>query len=101
MSTPILPAHPLPMVHTNGTGAETLLDGYRAASAAVRAARETIRQIEFNARDYYVIDDNAWTLARNARQVMQSALLEFENDLMDHAIVASDARKAEGQEDDS
>ena len=57
-----------PTIHTNGTGSQTLLDGYVSAFLAVRGAIDDIRRIEFNARDYYPQGDQAWPAARNEMQ---------------------------------
>ena len=54
----------LPMIHTNGTSAKMLFEGYLKAYEACRETLEAIEGIEFNARDYYPIHPNAWSEAR-------------------------------------
>ena len=50
----------LPHVHLNGTGPQTLFDGYLKAYEACRDALEVIQAIEFNARDYYPLSYSTW-----------------------------------------
>lgn len=61
MSEPIFPT-----VHTNGTSAQCLFDGY---VAAYRAANDLLdvcgEKIEFNGRDYYPQGPEAFTAAQN------------------------------------
>jgi hypothetical protein len=54
----------LPSVHTNGTGKDMLMRGYKNALKAVRAAEEAMDQIEFNPRDYYPQGETAFEEAR-------------------------------------
>jgi hypothetical protein len=88
---PTIPAHPLPMIHSNGTGAASLLADYRAAWDACRLAREALAKVEFNARDYYVLHPGAWTEAREAREVAFRMLDAVAEHCMAHAMHASDA----------
>jgi hypothetical protein len=61
MSEPII----LPIIHLNGTGPDTLREGYVAAMSACSAALDIAQKIEFNARDYYPSEDPlAWSKAR-------------------------------------
>ena len=55
----------LPMIHLNGTGAETLRDNYLDASNAVREAMDLCQKVEFNARDYYPLGEGAYPKARD------------------------------------
>ena len=52
-----------PTIHTNGTGAQMLLDGYTAAANACYVAEQAIIAIEFNGRDYYPQGPDAWKQA--------------------------------------
>jgi hypothetical protein len=52
----------LPVIHSNGTSAETLCEDYLRARRAVIAAMEALSQVEFNARDYYpLVDLDRWS----------------------------------------
>jgi hypothetical protein len=73
-----------PTVHLNGTGYKDLWNGYEAAYEAVRAAQEALGKIEFNARDYYVQDADAFTKARDHRYEQCKALAQVEEYLLQH-----------------
>jgi len=53
----------LPAIHSNGTSAKCLTEGYTEARHAVEAAISQLSKVEFNSRDYYVQNNNAWTSA--------------------------------------
>ena len=63
-----------PTVHLSGTSAAALLEGYEAATAAVTAACNALRDAAPNARDYYPQGPDAWTKARDAYQDDLTAL---------------------------
>lgn len=75
-----------PTVHLNGTSAKDLWEGYEAAYEAVRAAQEALGNIEFNARDYYVQDADAFTKARDHRIEQRQALDNVEEYLLQHLL---------------
>ena len=75
-----------PTVHLNGTGYKDLWSGYEAAYEAVRAAQEALGKIEFNARDYYVQDADAFTKARDHRYEQCKALAQVEEYLLQHLL---------------
>lgn len=75
-----------PTVHLNGTSHKDLYAGYEAAYHAVRAAQEAIGNIEFNARDYYVQDSDAFTKARDHRNEQRQALAQVEDYLLQHLL---------------
>ena len=75
-----------PTVHLNGTGYKDLWNGYEAAYEAVRAAQEALGKIEFNARDYYVQDADAFTKARDHRYEQCKALAQVEEYLLQHLL---------------
>jgi len=75
-----------PTVHLNGTGYKDLWNGYEAAYEAVRAAEEALGKIEFNARDYYVQDADAFTKARDHRYEQCKALAQVEEYLLQHLL---------------
>lgn len=91
----MIPEHPQPIIHTNGTGAKTLLEDYRAAFTAIREAIEKFERIEFNARDYYVSrEPDAFMRARAARQHVFNQLKEAKVYCLAHAMTASEAIKS-------
>jgi len=75
-----------PTIHLNGTSAKDLWQGYEAAYDAVRAAQEALGKIEFNARDYYVQDADAFTKARDHRNEQRQALANVEEYLLQHLL---------------
>ena len=53
----------LPAIHSNGTSAQCLTEGYTEARLAVEAAIDQLSKVEFNSRDYYVQNIGAWNSA--------------------------------------
>jgi hypothetical protein len=82
-----------PTIHSNGTGYKDLWEGYETAYNAVRDAQKAIGKIEFNARDYYVQDADAFTKARDHRIEQQQALAQVEEYLLQHLISLQDQEK--------
>ena len=74
------PTIQFPIVHSNGTGARDLTEGYSKAAAAVADAISALRAIEFNARDYYPVD-GAWNKALAEQSARVVKLHEVKNDL--------------------
>lgn len=68
---------PLPSVHLNGTGRKTLSEGYFNAYSKLQEADRAFREIEFNARDYYVQGPGAWPQARTERDAMHAKFEEL------------------------
>jgi len=64
----------LPTIHLGGSSPWALNDDYVFALTAVRDARDAIRRIDFNARDYYVQGAGAWEAAVAERQAQMQAL---------------------------
>jgi len=58
----------LPTIHRNGTSAKDLQAGYDAAADALDAFKQALSNIEFNSRDYYVQNEQAWNQAVEERQ---------------------------------
>lgn len=52
-----------PLIHLNGSGAKSLLDGYCAAWEAVHEAIRALTEAGPNKRDYYPLGDAAWRAA--------------------------------------
>jgi hypothetical protein len=75
-----------PTIHLNGTSAKDLWAGYEEAYDAVRAAQEALGKIEFNARDYYVQDADAFTKARDHRNEQRQVLAQVEEYLLQHLL---------------
>jgi len=82
-----------PTIHLNGTSAKDLWVGYEAAYDAVRAAQEALGKIEFNARDYYVQDADAFTKARDHRNEQRQALAQVEEYLIQHLLSLQSQKK--------
>jgi len=75
-----------PTIHLNGTSAKDLWAGYEAAYNAILAAQEALGKIEFNARDYYVQDSEAYSKARDHRIEQLQALKSVEDYLLQHLL---------------
>jgi len=68
-----------PLIHLNGTSAETLANQYDAAYEALMVALELLNETAPNQRDYYPLGEEEWKAALDAhfsriaaiRQVMQ------------------------------
>lgn len=76
----------LPSIHLNGTGRKMLTEGYQNAYLAVQGAIRAFNEIEFNARDYYVQSDGAWSTAITERTCAAAHLLQVRNYLEAHLI---------------
>lgn len=61
----------MPFIHLNGNRPEELMAQYMAAGSAIGVAIQKFCDIDFNARNYYPLGDDAWRMARdeNARQL--------------------------------
>jgi len=82
-----------PTVHLNGTSAKDLWAGYEAAYDAVRAAQDALRKIEFNARDYYVQGNDAYSKARDQRTEQFIKLVDIEEYLLQHLLSLREQEK--------
>ncbi len=81
----------LPTIHSNGTGAEDLAKGFIEAYRAVEAARDALRKMEFNARDYYVQGPEAWPQAVAEMRARHEALDKMSTEMMSAAVHCQDA----------
>jgi len=91
----------LPTIHTNGTSAEDLRDGYLDACRAVCVAMDAMRTIEFNARDYYPQGQDAWRQAEAEQRARYDALQTIANELhsvVEHCQNAIDEKEARRKE---
>ena len=82
--------YPLPVIHLNGTGAQTLFDSYEVARTATIFALRAFEAVEFNGRDYYPIHPDAYGVARAQRQAMAQKLDEVAKYLLAHLIHIGD-----------
>lgn len=76
----------LPTIHLNGTSREMLLEGYDAAYRKLLKFRSAFREIEFNARDYYVGEPDAWNNARKEREKMLNNIHQLVDYLEEHLV---------------
>lgn len=76
----------LPTIHLNGTSREMLLEGYDAAYRKLLKFRHAFREIEFNARDYYVGEPDAWNNACKEREKMLNNIHQLVDYLEEHLI---------------
>lgn len=76
--------YPLPLIHINGTGKKMLQEGYSDAAEIAANLRTAFCDIEFHARDYYVISDAAFTAARNKRAEIRAKIEEIQEYLGEH-----------------
>jgi hypothetical protein len=63
------PSVQLPTFHMNGNSPQKLGHQYFEALKALQAFEDAFQEIEFHARDYYPLGDEAWLKARAQRQV--------------------------------
>lgn len=80
----------LPIIHSNGTSARELTEGYHAARIAMQNAITALAKVEFNARDYYV-KDGAWVAARLEREEIFDDLRRIKDVLMKHEFHCADS----------
>lgn len=76
----------LPMIHLNGSSAQSLEKEYSAAWDAVDKAKEALAKIDHNARDYYPISNEAFHTARQQRREQFSKLNGVLEYLEEHII---------------
>jgi hypothetical protein len=88
MQTKIATDHPemqLPLIHMNGNSGKQLGSQYFEALRALQKFEEAFQNIDFHARDYYPLGDEAWLKARAQRQVQWSNIGSLRNYLDAHA----------------
>ena len=76
----------LPSIHLNGSDAQSLFDGYKAAYEAVKAAQAALAQCAPNGRDYYLQTGNATNEAMAEHRARMAALETIERDLETFAL---------------
>lgn len=72
-----------PIIHLNGSSAESLLEDNAQAHHAVRKAIEALAAVAPNARDYYPKGDDAYRSARREHEERMLALLSVQNALVE------------------
>ncbi len=80
----------LPTIHMNGTGIATLVETYEAAAHALDDFIGAWGQTEFNARDYYPQEPEAWNRAVAQREAMSARIREVRDYLAKHREHFSD-----------
>lgn len=71
----------LPTIHSNGTSARMLAEGYSAARIAVEDALVALAAVEFNGRDYYPQGSDAFTAATTEHDARLNALRNVATEL--------------------
>ena len=90
-ATEHLPECPLPVVHLNGTGRDTLLREYSEARKAFGNFTRALGDTTCNGRDYYPLSSDAYSDARRTRDAVHCLLDEIGTYLDDHlAHIAND-----------
>lgn len=71
-----------PRIHLNGTSRKELLDQYEQAYRALDAAFAMLRDAFPHARDYYVISETAYSVARYEHEQRMQALSRIKADML-------------------
>jgi hypothetical protein len=82
----------IPRVHLNGTSKGELLEQFKTADRALRAAEEALQRAAPNERDYYVIEPNPFEGARAAHVARIKALTKVREEIMAIAIGVVDQK---------
>ena len=85
MNTQVAQDYPeiqLPLIHMNGNSGTVLGNEYLEALRALTAFTNAFYKIEFHARDYYPLGDEAWVKAQAQRKT-QKANIESLRDYLD------------------
>ena len=83
-----------PLVHLNGSSAQTLLDGYEAASRALSAALTALEEAAPNARDYYPKGDDAYSVARREHSARVDSIRSARADIWALSLSVSEQMAA-------
>jgi hypothetical protein len=79
------PEMQLPVIHLNGNDGSKLGRQYFEALKALQQFEDVFQEIEFHARDYYPLGDEAWLKARAQRQVQWTNIGSLRRYLDAHA----------------
>lgn len=71
----------VPLVHLNGTSGEALLEQYRDAAAAVRAAIDALIEASPHGRDYYPLEGEALKEATTEHLARLATLCKVRDEL--------------------
>lgn len=72
----------VPIIHHNGSSRNDIMKQLKSAYSALKAAREAIRMVEMNERDFYVHPiQGAGLLARKQRNAWLASVDEIQKDL--------------------
>ena len=88
MSTYVAEQYPemqLPIIHMNGNSGSKLGHQYFEALKALGTFRKVFQEIEFHARDYYPLGDEAWLKARAQRTAQWANIESIQTYLDAHA----------------
>jgi hypothetical protein len=66
----------LPVIHLNGTGRRSLAEEYEEAYSALVNAQSKLAEATCHPRDFYPLGDEAWSRAREEREIAQKKLRE-------------------------
>ncbi len=66
----------LPTIHSNGTSRKSLQEDYDAAADTLEDFIDRWGEVEFNPRDYYVVD-GAWSKALEERETMSGKIRDI------------------------
>jgi len=66
----------LPTIHSNGTSRKSLQEDYDAAATTLEDFIDRWGYVEFNARDYYVVE-GAWSKALEERETMNRKIRDI------------------------
>jgi hypothetical protein len=78
--------YPLPFIHSNGTGAKDLFAEYDDAEEKLIAFIYAWKNITCNGRDYYPINQEAYSLAREKREEISAKILEVKEYIKAHQV---------------
>ncbi len=70
-----------PVLHLNGSSAESLVTYYRQSIMALRAALEALGYAAPNARDFYILGSDAYYQAQNEHRAREQAVAKVLADM--------------------
>jgi hypothetical protein len=79
------PSIQFPLIHLNGNSGQKLGGQYWEAFQALEKLQEKFSEIQFHARDYYPLGDEAWLKARAQREAMSANINSLRNYLSLHS----------------
>lgn len=90
-----------PTIHMNGSGADSLMKGYREAMDAVRDAQDELSETRPSQRDYYPQSHEAWLAAIKEHHDRANKLQSVYDELLELAMHCNsiiEARRADRNE---